>query len=151
MTGYRFGGGARGNVGARTLTAMRTSVPFVVRRVNLRPATGGVDAETVDKAKVRGPLTLRTGQRAVTAGDFERLTHRVVDRGRPRALPAVRRRGRGRSGCSSCPQVRTDPTAHKLDDFALAAAADAPDHRAPRRAPHGRHRDRGGNARTTRA
>jgi len=34
----------------------------------------GVDAETVAEAKVRGPMTLRTGQRAVTAGDYERLT-----------------------------------------------------------------------------
>ncbi len=36
-----------------------------------RPA--GVDAETVDNAKRRGPHSLRAGGRAVTASDFERL------------------------------------------------------------------------------
>ena len=32
VTGYRHGGGARGNVGARTLTVMRTAVPVRQRR-----------------------------------------------------------------------------------------------------------------------
>ncbi|MFI2758892.1 putative baseplate assembly protein [Streptomyces echinatus] len=74
VTGYRYGGGSRGNVGAGKLTVLLTSVPQVGSVRNLDPATGGVDAETVDNAKLRGPLELRGGQRAVTAGDFERLT-----------------------------------------------------------------------------
>ena len=37
------------------------------------PAFGGVDEETVENAKRRGPMTLRTGERAVTASDYERL------------------------------------------------------------------------------
>jgi len=71
---YRHGGGAAGNVGARTLTMLRSTVAFVDRVGNAEPAQGGVDAETVRNAKIRGPLTLRTGQRAVTVRDFERLT-----------------------------------------------------------------------------
>lgn len=74
VTGYRHGGGRRGNVGARTLTVMRTSIPFVDSAVNLEPASGGVDTESIDNAKVRGPMTLRAGGRAVTAEDVERLT-----------------------------------------------------------------------------
>ena len=74
VTGYRFGGGRRGNVGAHTLTSLRTSVPRVARVDNLDPATGGVDPESVENARVRGPLELRGGHRAVTAADFERLT-----------------------------------------------------------------------------
>ena len=120
VTGYRFGGGAAGNVGARTLTAMRTSVPFISGCVNLRPATGGVDAETVTEAKLRGPLTLRTGQRAVTAGDFERLTlESSVEVARARCLPSAT--GRGPVRLLVVPAVRTDPKAQYLDDYALAA------------------------------
>jgi predicted phage baseplate assembly protein len=72
--GYRFGGGSRGNVGARALSSLRTSIPSVAEVFNPEAASGGVDAETVDNAKKRGPLDLRGGLRAVTAPDFERLT-----------------------------------------------------------------------------
>ncbi|MEO5900014.1 MAG: putative baseplate assembly protein [Ilumatobacteraceae bacterium] len=70
---YRHGGGAAGDVGAGTLTAMRSTIPYVDRVENRKSATGGVDAETDDDVKTRGPMTLRTGQRAVTTGDYERL------------------------------------------------------------------------------
>jgi predicted phage baseplate assembly protein len=74
VTGYRTGGGAAGNVGARTLVALRTPLPYVATVTNLRAATGGSAPETVEEVKVRGPLSLRTGRRAVTAADYERLT-----------------------------------------------------------------------------
>jgi predicted phage baseplate assembly protein len=120
VTGYRHGGGARGNVGARTLTVMRQSVPFVSGVINLNPATGGVDAETVAEAKVRGPMTLRTGQRAVTAGDYERLTlESSIEVARARCLPTTR--GNGSVRLLVVPQVRGDGVVHKLDDFAIAA------------------------------
>jgi len=120
VSGYRFGGGAAGNVGARTLTAMRTSVPYVSGCVNLRTAAGGVDAETVAEAKARGPMTLRTGQRAVTAGDFERLAlESSVEVARARCLPSAT--GRGPVRLLVVPAVRTDPKAQQLDDYALAA------------------------------
>lgn len=120
VTGYRYGGGAAGNLGARTLTALRSSVPYISGCVNLRAATGGVDAETVAEAKVRGPMTLRTGQRAVTAGDFERLTlESSIEVARARCLPAAT--GRGPVRLLVVPAVRTDPRSHQLDDFALAA------------------------------
>lgn len=73
-TGYRYGGGTVGNVGARTITWLKSSLPFVARVENLDPATGGVDPESVENAKLRGPMSLRTSQRAVTVDDFERLT-----------------------------------------------------------------------------
>ena len=74
VTGYRYGGGRRGNVAANRLTVLHTSIPFVANVTNLDPATGGVDAESVENAKVRGPLYLRGARRAVTAEDVERLT-----------------------------------------------------------------------------
>ncbi|MCL3861860.1 putative baseplate assembly protein [Actinotalea sp. K2] len=120
VTGYRYGGGARGNVGARTLSSLRSTVPFVGGVVNLHPAGGGVDAETVTEAKVRGPLTLRTGQRAVTAGDFERLTRETsVEVARARCLPATQTPN-GAVRVLVVPQLRTDPRTHRIDDFALS-------------------------------
>jgi predicted phage baseplate assembly protein len=119
MSGYRHGGGSRGNVGARTLTVLRSTIPYIARVINLRPAIGGVDAETVEEAKIRGPLTLRTGQRAVTAGDFERLTRESsVEVARARCLAANSTGGPVR--VLVVPDVRTDPARHRLDDFALS-------------------------------
>ena len=74
VTAYQVGGGAAGNVGARTLTAARTPLPYVTTVTNLKAATGGSDPETVEEVKARAPLTIRTGRRAVTAEDFEQLT-----------------------------------------------------------------------------
>ena len=120
VTGYRTGGGASGNVGARTLTVLRSAVPYVASAINLRQATGGVDPESVSEAKVRGPLTLRTGQRAVTAKDFERLTmESSIEVARARCLPSTD--GRRPVRVLVVPQVRTDPRLHQLDDFALSA------------------------------
>lgn len=70
---YRHGGGTKGNVGRGTLTSLRVGIPYVDRVENLQAARGGVDPESDTDVKERGPLSLRTGQRAVTAGDHERL------------------------------------------------------------------------------
>lgn len=70
---YRSGGGQAGNVGPYRLVQMRESLPFVASVANRRGAGGGVDGETVDEAKVRGPLELRSRDRAVTAEDHEQL------------------------------------------------------------------------------
>lgn len=120
VTAYRHGGGARGNVGARTLSVLRSTVPYVRGVVNLGAATGGVDGETVAEAKVRGPLTLRTGQRAVTAGDYERLAlESSTEVARARCLPTTRDNGSVR--LLIVPQVRSEASRHRLDDFAIAA------------------------------
>lgn len=119
---YRYGGGADGNVGVRTLTRLRATLPSVAAVENLQPASGGVDAETVEEAKVRGPLSLRTGGRAVTAGDYERITRETsVEVARARALPARETRD-GSVRVLVVPQVRTPPNRHRIDDFALSDA-----------------------------
>jgi predicted phage baseplate assembly protein len=119
VTGYRHGGGAAGNVGAKTLTVLRSTVPYIATVTNMAPATGGVDPETVAEAKVRGPMTLRTGQRAVTAGDYERLTREAsIEVARARCLPAAD--GTGPVRMLVVPQVRSDPRMHQLDDFAIS-------------------------------
>ncbi len=84
----------------------------------MRAATGGVDAETVDNAKLRGPKTLRTGQRAVTAHDFERLTIEASPAvARARCLPPARPGGPVR--ILVVPHNDKPAAELHLDDFAL--------------------------------
>src|SRR5256884_3624819 len=75
---YRTGGGAQGNVGQRALTVLKSSIPYVARGGNRRPAAGGVDGEDIENAKVRGPMVLRTLSRAVTAEDYEFLARQAA-------------------------------------------------------------------------
>jgi predicted phage baseplate assembly protein len=75
---YFTGGGTRGNVTQRSLSVLKSSIPFVARVENRRPASGGVDGEDVAAAKVRGPILLRTRDRAVTAEDFEHLAREAA-------------------------------------------------------------------------
>lgn len=73
VTQYQYGGGAAGNVGANTITSLFDTVPFVASVTNLLPAKLGADGETVEDAKEKAPLQLRTLRRAVTPGDFVAL------------------------------------------------------------------------------
>lgn len=87
---YRSGGGRRGNVARGTIKISRRTVPFVSRVENRHPASGGVDGETVEEAKVRGPISLRTLGRAVTTEDYEQLAHEAApEAARVRAVPAT--------------------------------------------------------------
>lgn len=78
ISGYRIGGGRRGNVAQRTLVVSRTSVPFVARVENRAAATGGVDGEDIGNARLRGPMLLRNRDRAVTAEDYEVLAREAA-------------------------------------------------------------------------
>jgi predicted phage baseplate assembly protein len=119
VAGYRTGGGAIGNVGTATLRQLRTTIPYIDRVTNLMPARGGADAETIENAKHRGPMTLRTGQRAVTAHDFERLTLEAsAEVARARCLPSTTPGGPVR--VLVVPHI-PDPVGElALDDFALS-------------------------------
>lgn len=92
MSRYRFGGGVVGNVGANTLTVLKSSIPYVARVTNRQAASGGLDPESLDAARLRAPAALRAQNRAVSPGDYEFL-----------ALEASRRVARAR-----CIQVRGD-------------------------------------------
>jgi len=78
LASYRTGGGRRGNVSARAISVLKSSIPFVSRVENRRPARGGVDGEDIENAKVRGPIRLRTRGRAVTTEDFEHLAREAA-------------------------------------------------------------------------
>lgn len=75
---YRTGGGRRGNVAPHTLTVLRSSIPYIARVDNRSAAVGGVDGETVESAKLRGPVELRCQDRAVTARDYELIARRAA-------------------------------------------------------------------------
>jgi predicted phage baseplate assembly protein len=91
---YRQGGGILGNVGANTLTVLKSSIPYVAEVTNRLPATGGLDPESLDAARFRAPLAIKSRDRAITASDYEFL-----------AKEASRRVARAR-----CIQVRIDGT-----------------------------------------
>jgi predicted phage baseplate assembly protein len=78
MRAYRTGGGRKGNASTRSLTVLKSSIPFVGRVENRRSASGGVDGEEIENAKVRGPIRLRTRGRAVTTEDFEHLAREAA-------------------------------------------------------------------------
>jgi predicted phage baseplate assembly protein len=75
---YTTGGGSRGNVARGIITVLKSSIPYVARVVNRRAASGGVDGEGIENAKVRGPILLRTLGRAVTTEDYEHLAREVA-------------------------------------------------------------------------
>jgi predicted phage baseplate assembly protein len=73
FTRYRHGGGQAGNVAAGELTVLKSTLAGVDTVVNPDPAMGGVDAETVDQARQRAAMEIRSRYRAVTADDLEFL------------------------------------------------------------------------------
>lgn len=82
---YEVGGGAAGVVGARDISTLLHSAPFVTAVANPLPAGDGADADAQATLLKRGPLTLRTGNRAVTASDYAALAA-GADVGRAHAL-----------------------------------------------------------------
>ncbi|MDH6699532.1 putative baseplate assembly protein [Streptomyces griseoviridis] len=70
---YLTGGGARGNVPARTVTALRTPLPYVSDVNNPAATTGGTDQETPGRYAVRRPLGSTVPERAVAAADYREL------------------------------------------------------------------------------
>jgi predicted phage baseplate assembly protein len=109
------------NVGAETLRVLRTTIPFVTGVTNARSASGGVDAETVAEAKARAPLTLRTGRRAVTAGDVARLAREATGEV-ARSHCIERRDGTPRVRLLLVPAVTAPIAEQNIDHFIL------PDH-----------------------
>jgi predicted phage baseplate assembly protein len=75
---YRHGGGQRGNVSRGSLSVVKKALAGVARAENRVPAAGGVDAETLDEARDRAPVLLRTRDRAVTTEDYEHLAREAA-------------------------------------------------------------------------
>ncbi len=96
---YRAGGGARGNVAAGTITALRTTIPLVDATINTLAATGGADTEPLPRLLERAPEALRHRGRAVSRADFEALAREASPAvARARCLPRFDEAGRETSG-----------------------------------------------------
>ncbi|MEU8825016.1 putative baseplate assembly protein [Streptomyces sp. NPDC048636] len=88
IRGLAVGGGARGNVSAGAVRSLMSSIPFISGVENRNPARGGADGETLAEAVARGPLLLRSSNRAVTAEDFETIARQAApELARTRCLP----------------------------------------------------------------
>jgi predicted phage baseplate assembly protein len=75
---YRRGGGEQGNVQTSIINTLRTSIPYIAQVRNRQPAWGGLDAESLESAMMRGPALLRSRDRAVTESDFEFLARQAL-------------------------------------------------------------------------
>src|SRR3989454_5993183 len=78
LRSYLIGGGGHGNVARNTISVLKSSIPYVSKVQNRRAAEGGVDGEDIENAKVRGPIVLRTRDRAVTMEDYEHLAREAA-------------------------------------------------------------------------
>src|SRR3989449_5003622 len=78
LRSYLIGGGGHGNVARNTISVVKSSIPYVSQMQNRRAGAGGVDGEDIENAKVRGPIVLRTRDRAVTMEDYEHLAHEAA-------------------------------------------------------------------------
>lgn len=102
VTGYRWGGGAAGNVPAAAIDKLGATLAGPAAAPPLRrpgqvslkcsnplPATGGADSESLEAALRRIPSELRRNQRAVARDDFAELALQTpaVVLGRAECLP----------------------------------------------------------------
>ena len=90
LRSYLTGGGAAGNVRAHAIEVLRTSIPYVSRVDNRRPARGGQDAEDLPNVRLRGAQMLRSNGRCVTAEDYEHVARSAApELARVRCVPAA--------------------------------------------------------------
>jgi predicted phage baseplate assembly protein len=121
MRTYAVGGGPTGNVARHTITVLRTTIPYISTVDNRYPAQGGVAGETLDEAKARGPIALRTRSRAVTAEDYELLAREAAPEiARVKCQTAGEGADAGSVRVLIVPAVVGDPMAVEFEQFLLS-------------------------------
>jgi predicted phage baseplate assembly protein len=107
---YRVGGGRQGNVAAGTVTVLLSSIPYISGVINRVAGIGGVDGETIDEAKARGPILLRTRNRAVTVEDYQHLARQAApEAARVRCIPITEGADEGAVRILVVPQIEEEP------------------------------------------
>jgi predicted phage baseplate assembly protein len=74
-----------GNVGSNAIIDKKTAISALNAVTNPLPAVGGADGETIDHAVSFGPLSFRSGGRAVTLNDYVALAQQAGGVARVRA------------------------------------------------------------------
>lgn len=77
MSAYRVGGGSAGNVTANKVRVLKTAYPYIAEVSNPRPAAGGRDMESLDRAKLRALEVIKVRNRAVACEDYEVLARKA--------------------------------------------------------------------------
>ena len=92
---YRKGLGVAGNLASGKLATLLSRPLGVSEVVNPEPATGGEDAETLDKARDNAPLTVLTLDRAVSIADYTNFSRAFagIDKAHALWIPAGPARG----------------------------------------------------------
>jgi hypothetical protein len=92
---YRKGLGAAGNLDAGRITTLLSRPLGVSAARNPEPATGGEDAETLERARDNAPLTVLTLERAVSIDDYAQFSHAFagIDKAHALWIPAGPARG----------------------------------------------------------
>jgi predicted phage baseplate assembly protein len=75
-TTYRTGNGQQGNVGADSIRHIASDDEDLLAVTNPLPASGGVEAETIEEVRQKAPVAFRTQERAVTPEDYARMAER---------------------------------------------------------------------------
>jgi len=86
FTRYQHGGGVQGNVPPGAIATLKSSLSYVARVANRERSFGGRDAQSIEDAKLKAALHLRSRTRAVTAEDFEFHACQVPGIARARCL-----------------------------------------------------------------
>lgn len=89
LVDYRVGGGALGNVPARSVTTLVEAPELMLagaQVTNLEAATGGAEREDIAHAVAHAPSVFRSLKRAVTAADYEALALQFKGVGKVRAV-----------------------------------------------------------------
>jgi predicted phage baseplate assembly protein len=119
MTRYQHGGGSVGNLPVGAISIMKSSIPYVARVVNRRSASGGLDPQTLDNAKLQAPQTLRSRTRAVTADDYEHIATRTPGVGRAHCVTPGAQPGRQELPPPGHVVVLVLPAIDKVDSAAI--------------------------------
>lgn len=85
---YRVGGGEFGNLGAKKILKLQSSIAFVDKVFNPSISDGGTKTEDIDSLLIRAPNVLKNRDRAIAAEDYEWLAKKASTKvAKVKALP----------------------------------------------------------------
>ena len=75
---YRVGGGAQTNVSSGTISTILTNYQAGLSVNNSNAALGGADIESIESVRINAPLSVSSGNRAVSLADYSSLAIQVT-------------------------------------------------------------------------